>query len=66
MSLTTRSGFVYSCTAGSGTVDTLVAAGAGGNSIIGAQYFTTSDILLDFTLEHRRLDMTSGGPAGAP
>jgi hypothetical protein len=35
--------------AGSGTADTVVAAGADGNSIIGLEYFKTNYFLLDFT-----------------
>jgi len=49
VSLTTPSGFNYSYTAGTGTANTVVAAGADGNSIIGVQYFTTNYYLLDFT-----------------
>jgi hypothetical protein len=48
VSLTTPSGFNYSYTAGTGTANTVVAAGAAGNSIIGVQYFTTNYFLLDF------------------
>jgi len=48
VSLTTPSGFNYSYTAGTGTANTVVAAGAAGNSIIGVQYFTTNHFLLDF------------------
>jgi hypothetical protein len=48
VSLTTPSGFAYSYTAGAGTANTVVAAGAAGNSIIGVQYFTTNYFLLDF------------------
>lgn len=48
VSLTTPSGFTYSYTAGAGTANTVVAAGAAGNSIIGVQYFTTNSFLLDF------------------
>jgi hypothetical protein len=48
VSLITPSGFTYSYTAGAGTADTVVAAGAAGNSIIGVQYFTTNYFLLDF------------------
>lgn len=49
VTLTTPSGLSYSYTAGSGTADTLVAAGANGNSIMGVQYFTTNALLFDFT-----------------
>jgi len=48
VSLTTPSGFTYSYTVGAGTANTVVAADAGGNSIIGVQYFTTNYFLLDF------------------
>jgi hypothetical protein len=49
VSVTTPSGFKYSYVAGQGTANTIVAAGADGNSIIGVQYFTTNSYLLNFT-----------------
>ena len=49
ISIATPSGFTFSYEAGSGTADTVVAAGAAGDSIIGVQYFTTNYFLLDFT-----------------
>lgn len=49
ISITTPSEFNYSYAAGSGTANTVVAAGADGNSIIGLQYFKTNYFLLDFT-----------------
>ncbi len=49
ISITTPSTFNFAYDAGSGTADTVVAAGADGNSIIGLQYFKTNYYLLDFT-----------------
>jgi hypothetical protein len=49
VSVSTPSGFKYSYVAGQGTANTVVAAGADGNSIIGVQYFTTNSYLLNFT-----------------
>ena len=49
ISITTPSTFNFVYDAGSGTADTVVAAGADGNSIIGLEYFKTNYFLLDFT-----------------
>lgn len=50
ITVTTPSGFKFSyTTADTGTATTVVDAGADGNSIIGAQFFTTNSFLIDFT-----------------
>jgi hypothetical protein len=49
VSFTTPSGFHYSYTAGAGTANTVVAADANGNSILGVEYFESNYFLLDFT-----------------
>lgn len=48
IAITTPSGFNYAYVAGSGTANTVVAPANDGNSIMGAQYFTTNSLLLDY------------------
>ena len=49
ITVTMPSGFHYTyTTAGTGTATTLVDPGGNGNSLIGAQYFTTNSFLVDF------------------